>query len=302
MSKSHKTYQKRINTVIDFISNNLDKQFSLEELASIAHFSPYYFHRIFVAIIGEPLNVYTNRIRIEKSAKLLKFSKKRIFDIAYECGYSSPSTFSRSFKNHFNLSPAQFRKTGEIKNSKICKVLFPIENYLCDMSLEEKKLKFPIEIKKLPKRKIAYIRVINSYKEGAVIKAFEKLILWSKSKKCYSNGTFFGMSLDDPLITPKHKYRYEACVTVPNTFKLDNNDRIQLMSLPQCKYATTKISGGINLVATAIHYMYNEWLINSTYEPEHTYGLEYFLDKKNICNWDHFDLELYIPVKPITNY
>jgi AraC family transcriptional regulator len=27
-----------------------------------------------------------------------------------------------------------------------------------------------------------------------------------------------------------------------------------------------------------------------------------FLDKENICNWNHFDLELYIPVKALKNY
>lgn len=302
MTKSNTIYQQRINKVIDYIAENLDKPFALEELATIAHFSPFYFHRIFVAIIGESVNNYTNRIRIEKAAKLLKFSTKNISTIAFECGYSSPSTFTRSFNKHFGSAPGKFRKSGEIKNSKICKELHPMENYFYNMSLDEKKSKFPITVKRLPKRQVAYIRVIDSYKEGVVIKAFEKLISWAKDQKLFTKSQFFGMSMDDPMVTPKEKYRYEACMLIPENIKPNNLSNIQIMQLPNCQYATTKVSGDIRLVATAIGYMYNDWLINSIYEPDHQYGLEYFLDRLKICEWSHFELELYIPIKPLKKY
>jgi AraC family transcriptional regulator len=299
MSKSNEIYRRRINKVINYINDNLDKSLSLNDLADLAHFSSFHFHRIFVALIGESLNSYTNRTRIEKSARLLKFSKTSISDIAYECGYSSPSTFSRSFRQYFTVTPSTFRKKGKIENSKICKELHPMAEYLCDMSLEEKKSKFPIVRKELPNRKVAYIRVADSFKDGTVIKAFEKLIKWTKDKNLFSEGQFFGMSIDDPMVTPENKYRYEACVTVPHDCIANDQDGIQLMDLPYCLYATTKITGDIRQVATAISYMYNDWLINSNYEPEHQYGLEYFLDKQNVCNWNNFDLELYIPIKPL---
>jgi len=302
MTLGNQIYQKRINAVIDYINENLNKSFSLKELASIAHFSPYHFHRIFVAVIGESVNYYTNRIRLEKAARLLKFSASSISDIAYDCGFSSPSTFSRSFKNYFDSSPNLFRKSGNIKNSKICKELFPLTEYLVPMSLQEKQLNFPVKVKQFPERLVAYIRVIDSYKEGVVIQAFERLIAWAKEKKLFEGAQFFGMSLDDPMVTPQGKYRYEACMTIPPNFKIENNMEIEAMVLPKCKYATTKISGNINIVATATSYLFNDWLINSQYEPEHQYGLELFLDKANICNWNHFDLELCIPVKSLKKY
>lgn len=299
MSKSNTIYQRRINDVITHINNNLEQSLSLNELADIAHFSSYYFHRIFVAIIGESVNAYTNRTRIEKSARLLTYSDRRIADIAYECGYSSPATFSRSFRQYFEVAPSTFRKSGTIENSKICKDLHPMEKYICDMPLEEKISTFRISLKKLAPRTVAYIRVIDSFKDGTVIRAFEKLIDWAKGTNLYRDGQFFGMSIDDPMVTPQDKYRYEACVTVPSSCQVNKQDEIQLMQLPACMYATTKVSGGLMQVATAIHYMYNHWLINSNYEPEHQYGLEYFVNKENVCNWNHFDMELYIPIKPL---
>jgi len=292
-------YKHRINTVIDYINANLHKSFSLEELAAKAHFSSFHFHRIFVAIIGESVNFYTNRVRLEKAARLLKYAKSSISDIAVECGFSSPSTFSRSFKTYFQVTPGAFRKNGKIENSKICKEHFPMDEYLVSMSLEEKRKTFKVELKELPKRKIAYIRVVDSYKEGVVIGAFERLISWTKDNLIYNKSQFFGMSLDDPLVTPQSKYRYEACVTAPENLELKDGQGIEYMNMPKCKYASTKVSGDIRMVATAINYLFNEWLLNSKYEPEHLHGIEHFLDKENICNWNHFELELAIPVKKL---
>ena len=61
-------YISRINRVIDFIENHLDGDLSLVRLANVAHFSPFYFHCIFKAVVGETLNQFIQRIRVEKAA------------------------------------------------------------------------------------------------------------------------------------------------------------------------------------------------------------------------------------------
>ncbi len=302
MSNNIQIYQKRNNAVIDYISKHLDKSFSLEELAAVAHFSSYHFHRIFVALMGESVNFYTNRLRLEKAARLLKFSSDPITQIAFSCGFSSAATFSRSFKNYFEISPSKYRKVGNVENSKNCKELFPMEQYLVPMSKEEKIAKFPVVIKGMEVRNVAYIRVLDSYREGVVIEAFEKLVAWAKKENLYNEANFFGMSLDDPMVTPKEKYRYEVCLAVPANMKVNAEDEVQFMQLPKCKYATTKVSGNINIVATATSYLFNEWLMNSPYEPDHQYGLELFLDKENMMDWSHFELELCIPIKSLKKY
>jgi AraC family transcriptional regulator len=298
MKNSKDIYQQRINKAIDYINSNLNKSIPLAELASESYFSPYHFHRIFTAVTGESVNEFTNRVRIEKSMRLLKYSKDSISNIAYDCGYSSPSIFSRAFKQYLEVSPSYFRKNGDLNNSKIRKELFPVDQYHCDMNEDELKTNFPVEIKELPQRRIAYIRVLDSYKEGVVIKAFANLIEWAKEVKLFKSETIFGMSLDDPMVTPKEKYRYEVCITIPKNFKVDS-PLIQTITLPKCLYATSSVSGSSNVVATAIKYLFNEWLINSSYEPEHQAGLEIFNDKKNILNWEYLDLDLCIPIKKI---
>ena len=302
MNQSNEIYRQRINKVIDYVSQNLDKPISLEKLASISYFSPYHFHRIFVAVTGESVNNFTVRVRLEKTARLLKFTKNTISHIAFECGFSSPSDFSRTFKKYFDVAPSAYRKNGKLKNSKICKELFPVSEYHCTMTKEELKHNFPIEIRMLPKRRIAYIRVKNSFREGVVLKAYDNLIKWAKESNLFDSEHVFGMSVDDPLVTPKEKYRYEVCITIPDDFEIKSNNYIETMVLPRCKYAIASVSGNFNFVATGIKYLYTDWIINSKYEPEHQPGFEIFLDKRNICNWNHFDLELCVPIKNISKY
>ena len=297
MNPSSEVYKKRINKVIDYVINNLDRSVSLDELAQVSFFSPYHFHRIFVAVTGETVNGFTNRVRLEKAARLLKFSKASVADIAYDCGFSSGATLSRSFKQYFELSPTSYRKSGQIENSKIRKALPPIQQYHCDMSVAEMQAKFPVEVKAFPQRRIAYLRVPNSFEEGVALKAFGELVDWAKEVGLFDSQQIFGMSKDDPLITPLEKYSYEVGITLPDNFEVKPSDRPDTMVLPPCHYAVASVSGTFNEVATATYYLFNHWLINSAYEPEHQFGMEIFRENANVCNWEHFDLDLCVPVK-----
>ncbi len=71
MNAYQKEYIHRINKVIDYIEAHIDGDLSLEILADVASFSPFHFHRIFSAFVGETLNDFIKRLRIEKAASLL---------------------------------------------------------------------------------------------------------------------------------------------------------------------------------------------------------------------------------------
>src|SRR5271168_3105832 len=208
-AKTHASgeYTQRINRVIDYLRGNLDRQVKLKELARVACLSEFHFHRIFGAVSGETLNNFTNRLRLEKAARLLRYSDQSVTDIALDCGFSSSATFSRAFRSGYANSPSQFRKSGEIKKSKICKELFPEDEYGLPMSAEEKRAAFPVRLIEIPERQVAYIRVTNAFEMGRVLAAFETVIEWAKSQDVFSQGILFGMTVDDPHVTPKHLYR-----------------------------------------------------------------------------------------------
>jgi len=299
MNKSNEIYRSRINSVIDFVNNNIHNPISLEELAAVAYFSPFHFHRIFAAVTGETVNNFITRIRNEKAARLLKFSRQPVAAIATECGFSSSSSLSRQFKQYFGISPSAYRKGGLIKNSKIGKEWYDGSQYHCTMVADELIDAFPVSIRQFPERRIAYIRVVDAFREGLVLNAFATLIAWAKKMNLFDAETIFGMSMDDPDVTPKEKYRYEACITIPLQLIVEPDGIVQTTTLPKCKYAVTAVSGDFNRVVAGTNYLFDNWLINSAYECAPQHGLEIFLDKENTCNWNHFDLELCIPVKAL---
>ncbi len=263
----------------------------------MACFSEFHFHRIFSAVSGETVNNFTNRLRLEKAARLLRFSDRSLTDIALDCGFSSSATFSRGFRSGYGTSPSQFRKNGEIKKSKICKELATGQEYVLPMSAEEKRAAFPVRLIDLPERQVAYIRITNVSDWNRIIAAFKAMIEWAKAQNIFSRGILFGMTVDDPDVTPQHLYRYEVCLASSVPFKC--MEGMSKLKMPAMRYAATKVSGDIRKVATAWDYLVRSWLIQSAYEPEHAPALEIFLDKEKATDWSHFDLELCLPVRKL---
>ena len=163
------------------------------------------------------------------------------------------------------------------------------------MSAEEKRSAFPVRLVDAPERQVAYIRVTNAFELDRVLAAVKTMIEWAKSQDVFSHGILFGMTVDDPHVTPKHLYRYEVCLASPLPFQC--MEGMSKLKMPAMRYAVIKVSGDIHKVATAWDYLYRDWLINSAYEPEHAPALEVFLDKQSATDWAHFDLELCLPVR-----
>ena len=103
--QTNRTYRERLLHVQLFIQNHLDEELPLERLARIAHFSPFHFHRIFKALIGEGVKEYVKRLRLERAAVLLKITDRTVLQIALEAGYQAHEAFSRAFRDLFGITP-----------------------------------------------------------------------------------------------------------------------------------------------------------------------------------------------------
>jgi two-component system response regulator YesN len=82
---------------------------SLNAVAAAVNVSPNYFSTIFARETGENFINYVTRIRLEQAKNLLKTTKLRTADVAYEAGYSDSHYFSYVFKKNVGLSPREFR-------------------------------------------------------------------------------------------------------------------------------------------------------------------------------------------------
>jgi len=82
------SYQERMTRVLVHIQGRLDEPLPLEELAGVACFSPYHFHRIFRGMVGESVKEHVRRLRLERAAQRLKQSSQPVTEIAFDAGYA----------------------------------------------------------------------------------------------------------------------------------------------------------------------------------------------------------------------
>ncbi|MDD4371787.1 MAG: AraC family transcriptional regulator [Anaerostipes sp.] len=96
-----------------YIQEHLDASISLENLASNANLSVYYFSHIFKEETGiSPIEFVAIR-KINYAKSILKTTENSISQITDMLGYSSDSSFINAFKKRVGISPARFRKHSD---------------------------------------------------------------------------------------------------------------------------------------------------------------------------------------------
>ena len=102
-------YSERIDYVMQYIREHVDEPLSREVLAAEAGFSVPHFHRIFKAYVGKNIASYVRCVRMERAGRKLRMGAVDITEVALAAGYDTHAAFSKAFKQHFGLSPSEFR-------------------------------------------------------------------------------------------------------------------------------------------------------------------------------------------------
>ncbi len=98
-----------IKKATSFIADNFKSKISVNEIASIAGFSPYYFTRIFKKETGLTPHQYLLSTRISAAKYNLSTTQMSISEIAGSCGFDDDSAFCYAFKKFEGMTPGEFR-------------------------------------------------------------------------------------------------------------------------------------------------------------------------------------------------
>ncbi len=233
-------YIKRINAILVFIDENLDSELSLEIVSNVGFYSPFHLHRIFKAITNETLNSYITRKRIEKTASILLHQKTvSITALSLQYGFNSNSSFTRTFKKFYGISPSEFRRSKQ-KYSKIRQVESKngqeksnFEEYICNSInlINWIKMNAKIEIKEMPKLDLAFVTQIGHLGLG---EAYTKLMKWAIPKGLLNeNSKMLTIYHDSYKITEPEKVRMSACLILNE--KTEVSGEIGLTSIEKGK-------------------------------------------------------------------
>ncbi len=101
---------RRLRRVLDYMTEHLEKDVSLDDLADIACFSTFHFIRVFTNTTGVPPHRYLSRMRLERAMTQLSMRILPISQIALACCFSSQSNFTRAFVRATGLTPQDYRR------------------------------------------------------------------------------------------------------------------------------------------------------------------------------------------------
>jgi len=291
-------YVERVNRAIDHAVANLATGLRLDDLARVAHFSPFHFHRVFSAIVGETPARFVKRLRLERALMIMAHDPARsLTSVALDCGFASSADFSRAFKQHYGEPPSAFdvkawraSRRGELRRL--------VESG--DASLRVEKLPeganpdgFVAEVRELPARTMAYLRVLDPFRERVVEEAAERLVAWAERAGVADN-PWYGYMWEDPEVVPLTDCRYDVAVEAPGVIPEGEVGRAEF---PPMRVAQLTIRGGIDLEMRALDWLYGTWLPRSPYVPDDQPCFEAWLGRPFEHGLEHFELMLHLPVR-----
>jgi len=234
----------RINNAILYIETHLSEKLILSDIAKEAYFSPFHFHRIFSLVVGETVNNFIARLRIEKAANFLIHQKEiSITEVSEIIGFTSLSSFSRAFKKFYGISPAEFKELSPEKYSKICKteskngqVVVSFEQYICNVNnaLNWIKMNGKTTIQNVEELQLAYISHKGEMEK--IGKVFNRLIQWAAPKGLMNqeNLRLLTMYHDSPKITSPENIRSSIAIVLNTETTVEGEVRLKTIQPGKC--------------------------------------------------------------------
>jgi len=278
---TYNDYVQRINKVVAYINNHLDETLDLKTLANEAALSDFHFHRIFKALKGEAIGGYITRLRLEATARLLRYTALTIEEIAFNIGYETPASLSKAFKKQYGISPTEYRTN---KDTYIMKkeIINP------DLALKAPK------IVTLEPKSLIYVALTGAYGSLDYGKAYEQLWAVIKAQKLFTKGIeSICISYDDPKITEGSLQRSDVCLAIhkPAT----PQEEVSCKTLAGGKYAVFFYQGSYENLSqvydTAVR-----WVIDHQYTLREEPFFEKYLNDARRTPKEKLKTEIYIPI------
>lgn len=233
------------NNIIDtihFIEENYARTISVNELERSSCYSYRNFQRIFKSTCNESIGSFQKRLKLENAYKMLLFNKNPIKNIAFEVGFESASSLTKSFKQHFGFPPSEIREHKEL--------IFRKNEIVLDTTSEQ----LDFEIVFMPKIEIYFSRIITSYESPEIEKHWSNFMKFGFPKQ----SIYYGIILDETMITEDIKCRYDACCS----------NQSMLFEFPKKeifggKYVKFVHLGSYKTLHTTYDKIYAQWMIQT---------------------------------------
>lgn len=292
-------YRDRFAPLADHVRRNLTGDLSVEALAEAVHFSPFHFHRLFTAVMGETVGTFVRRVRLERAIQLMRTRPGRsLSDIARTVGFGSSSAFSRAFRRAYGLPPSRWDRrtrlvfraaeTGSDRPSGVPD--------LSELIASAEESPVDVRLRDVPPLTLAYVRVRRPWESGALEGAYRDLRAWLH-RRGLDQRELVGISWDDVEVTPLEHIRYDLAAGVPPGTRGDRG--VLIRESPPVVVAAATARGTLARVARVWDHLYKEWLPRTRFEPRDLPPFEWYRGWPETLEGERWDLDCCVPVKRI---
>jgi AraC family transcriptional regulator len=225
-------------------------------------------------------------------------SKLPVTEIAFQAGYESHEAFTRAFKASYGVAPARFRSTRSLIPPRAAPsgVHFsankPPRNFKAKRSRMDN---MNVQIKTLAPLRVAFMRHVDPYDK--VGETWDKLLVFvGKEGLIGGDSLFIGICHDDPEVTPPGRIRYDACVTVDDTFKPVGDVGVQTVAGGD--YAVTTHFGPYAQLGASYAKLFGQWLPRSGRQLHSTPCFEVYLNSPENTDPNELLTDIHMPLQP----
>lgn len=274
-------HEKRLLRVLDHIHDNPAGDLSLDALSEVAAMSRFHWHRVFRAMTGETLAQAVRRIRMQRASYLLVMTDQPLAGIAASVGMENLASFNRCFAEHFLMSPAAFRKRGELRPF--------VRN-----PLPRRNLMHPVIIRSEAPIRLAALPHKGAYHE--ISRAFQKLSAVMTSRDLFRHsGRMIAVFYDDPQSVPEANLRSHAGFEIRG--EPDLSAPLEEVTLPGGRQAVLTYKGPYAGLPAAYDELFGLWLPKSGEEPADSPAFEVYLNTPMDTAPEDLLTELHLPLK-----
>jgi AraC family transcriptional regulator len=273
---------------IAYIEKNIYELITIHDIAREAQYSTYHFCRMFRSLVGDSPKEYLRKRRLTIAADRLVKGETSILDIALDCQFGSHATFTRSFKQHFKMTPEQYREKADpfrliYKDQFSPHMLHHLQNRLI------------MEPEIVTRSEMNVIGTAHQYQEEDM----DLEMWWSAFQHSVYQITnrigtdAFGIYEEYHESESSVGFSYICAVEVSD---FDNVPEGMISRvIPEQMYAVFRHRGSLSFLPETLKYIWGSWLPKSNYEYVEKPDFELYAPGTQPEDPDHI-LFLYIPV------
>ncbi|AZR83847.1 AraC family transcriptional regulator [Bordetella pertussis] len=277
--KTRLYYAERLEPVLAWLAARPDADADLHRLAKLACLSPYYFHRVYRALLGETVHATVQRMRLARASVALAQGKGSLRQVADRAGYASEAAFSRAFSAQYGLPPGRYRA----KRSS-------------PFNPEELRM-YPLTMEDFPGLSLAILAHQGDYQE--IGNTFDRLALLAAIQDLVRDGMqppprYIGVYYDDPAQVARDALRSRAGVSLPPGTAAPAP--FEPLDIPAMRCAVLEYTGPYSEIEAPYNWLFSQWLPASGQEPGDFPMFEEYLNDPKTTPAAQLKTRIYLPL------